>query len=70
MSIYEYDVWGTTANNDVMRYELWGPWVKLNMIMSYEYEVPHNTFFVDDYEIMSYEPFKIKNYVIVIAWLI
>jgi hypothetical protein len=32
------------------------------------YEVPHhNTFFVDDYEIMSYEPFKIKNYVIVIA---
>ena len=37
------------------------------MIMSYEYEVPHNTFFVDDYEIMSYEPFKIKNYVIVIA---
>ena len=26
--------------------------------MSYEYEVPHNTFFVDDYEIMSYEPSK------------
>ena len=58
MSIYEYDVWGTTANNDVMTYELWGPWVKQNMIMSYEYEVPHNTFFVDDYEIMSYEPLK------------
>ena len=45
-------------------YELWGLTRKNVMIMSYEYEDPHNNFFPKKNRIMSYEyeqPWKISN---------